>query len=101
MPHHTRAPSGSPVFRIAAAGELRGEARFWFSWCRSRDARWGLEQVGGWGLFFYGGVLFKLGMSLSKDNQPQSTQRAQSDAAFLSSRAHSPPFVEVITPRLL
>ncbi|MFH1322382.1 MAG: hypothetical protein ABIH80_00930 [Methanobacteriota archaeon] len=22
MPHHTRAPSGSPVFRIAAAGEL-------------------------------------------------------------------------------
>ncbi len=29
--HHTGAPSGSPVFRIAAAGALRGYARFPFS----------------------------------------------------------------------
>jgi hypothetical protein len=26
MPHHPKAPSGSPVFRIAAAGALRGYA---------------------------------------------------------------------------
>jgi hypothetical protein len=54
MPHHTNgAPSGSPVFSIAAAGALRGYA------FRSLDAgggaRWDLEQVGGWDLCFYGG----------------------------------------------
>ncbi|MCG2738352.1 MAG: hypothetical protein L6282_18375 [Candidatus Methanoperedenaceae archaeon] len=31
MPHHTGAPSGSPVFSIAAGGALFGEARFPFS----------------------------------------------------------------------
>ncbi len=39
MPHHTGAPSGSPVFSIAAAGALRGYA------FRSLDA--GEEGHGG------------------------------------------------------
>jgi len=33
MPHHIKAPSGSPVFSIAAAGALRGKRAF-----RSLDA---------------------------------------------------------------
>ncbi len=40
-------------------------------------SRWGA------GVCVFRGGLFKLGMSLSKENQPQSTQRAQSGAAFL------------------
>jgi len=56
LPHHTKAPSGSPVFSIASAGHFAGIRAF-----RSPDAggeghggiwsRWGL-----WFVFLWGGV---------------------------------------------
>jgi len=61
MPHHSKATSGSPVFRIAAAGALR---RYAF---RSLDAgkggTVGFGAGGGLGfVFLWGGSLFKQGM---------------------------------------
>ncbi|MBU4221211.1 MAG: hypothetical protein KKD46_03550 [Euryarchaeota archaeon] len=54
MPHHTKAPSGSPVFSIAAAGALRGYA------FRSLDVGGGgtvgFGAGGGLGFVFLGGV---------------------------------------------
>ncbi len=52
MPHNTEAPSGSPVFSIAAAGALRGYA------FRSLDA--GAERHGGiWSRWGAGVCVFR------------------------------------------
>jgi hypothetical protein len=71
MPHHTKAPSGSPVFRIAAAGALRGYV------FRSLDA--GEEGHGGvwsrWGAgicVFGGGLKVYLPQAMEfEETKPQ------------------------------
>ncbi len=47
MPHHTAAPSGSPVFSIAAAGALHEYRALGSLGSGKEGARWDLEQVGG------------------------------------------------------
>ncbi len=67
MLHHPRAPSGSPVFRIAATDignwALRGRRALGSLDARRREARWDLEHVEGLRYALLRGVV-----QVSKDN---------------------------------
>ncbi len=61
MPHHTGASSGSPVFRIAAAGALREEARISFS-DAGGEMHDGILSRWGAGVCVFKGGLFRYGL---------------------------------------
>ncbi len=59
MPHHTGAASGSPVFRIAAAGNSTQHfagRRAFRSVGAGTERHGGIWSRGGWGLCFWGGL---------------------------------------------